>query len=122
MREHLHRLPVHPAEQLLVEDLRRRPARRDPAAVHDRDPVGMGRGASTPRWRAGTAGGSSTSGGGGTVGGAGTVGGSGTAGGSAALAATGSGTPTGLLLGASGLLAAAGAAVVVAVRRRAMES
>ncbi len=54
MREHLHRLPVHPAEQLLV--------------------------------------------------------------------ATGSGAPTGLLLGASGLLAAAGAAVVVAVRRRAMES
>ncbi|MGA5066085.1 HtaA domain-containing protein [Streptomyces exfoliatus] len=70
----------------------------------------------------GTAGGSSTTGGGGTVGGAGTVGGSGTAGGSAALAATGSGAPTGLLLGASGLLAAAGAAVVVAVRRRAMES
>ncbi|WP_306329162.1 LPXTG cell wall anchor domain-containing protein, partial [Streptomyces venezuelae] len=39
-----------------------------------------------------------------------------------ALASTGSGAPTGLLLGASGALAAAGAAVVVAVRRRATES
>ncbi|CAM5347711.1 HtaA domain-containing protein [Streptomyces narbonensis] len=71
----------------------------------------------------GSAGGSSTTGGAGTVGGGGTVGGSGSVGGgSGALAATGSGTPTGLLLAASGLIAGAGAAVVIAVRRRALES
>ncbi|MFB7606115.1 HtaA domain-containing protein [Streptomyces gardneri] len=76
----------------------------------------------------GSAGGSSTTGGAGTVGGsgtaggAGTVGGSGSVGGSGALAATGSGTPTGLLLAASGLIAGAGAAVVITVRRRTTES
>ncbi|GHB04231.1 HtaA domain-containing protein [Streptomyces termitum] len=64
----------------------------------------------------GTAGGTV---GGGTAGG-GTVGGfgAGTAGGSGALAATGSSAPTGLLAGAAALVAGAGAAVVVAARRR----
>ncbi|GGR41787.1 hypothetical protein GCM10010497_51440 [Streptomyces cinereoruber] len=65
-------------------------------------------------------GGSSTTGGG-TVGG-GTAGGAGTVGGSGALAATGSDVPTGLLAGVSALTVAAGAAVVVAVRRRATAS
>ncbi|MET9675737.1 HtaA domain-containing protein [Streptomyces sp. NPDC006482] len=83
-----------------------------------------GSGSATTGGGSGTAGGSSTTGGGGTVGGgtAGTVGGAGTTGGSGALAATGSGAPTGLLLTASGLIAGAGAAVVIAVRRRATES
>ncbi|MEW1903344.1 hypothetical protein [Streptomyces sp. NPDC086147] len=62
-------------------------------------------------------GGSATTGGGGTAGG-GTAGGVGTAGGSGALATTGSDVPTGLLAGASALTVAAGAAIVVAARRR----
>ncbi|MFJ8659257.1 HtaA domain-containing protein [Streptomyces sp. NPDC093795] len=79
-------------------------------------------GGSSTTGGAGTAGGAGTVGGAGTIGGSATTGGSGSVGGSASLAATGSGAPTGLLLGASGLLAAAGAGVVIAVRRRAMES
>ncbi|MFE2012543.1 HtaA domain-containing protein [Streptomyces sp. NPDC059491] len=75
----------------------------------------------SPSTTGGTTGGATETTAGGSFGGA-TVGGAGTAGGSAALAATGSGAPTGLLLAASGLTAAAGAAVVVAVRRRAMDS
>ncbi len=66
----------------------------------------------------GSAGGSTT--GGGTVGGS-TTGGStagGSAGGSGALASTGSDVPTGLLIGASGLVVAAGAGVMIAARRR----
>ncbi|MFF1510748.1 HtaA domain-containing protein [Streptomyces sp. NPDC058326] len=93
------------------------PASGGPSATVGSGGTGTAGGSST------TGGGSSTTGGGSsTTGGAGTVGGTGTAGGSGALAATGSGTPTGLLLGASGLFAAAGGAVVIAARRRAMDS
>ncbi|PWS42082.1 hypothetical protein DKT74_24085, partial [Streptomyces sp. ZEA17I] len=56
----------------------------------------------------------------GTVGGS-TTGGStagGSVGGSGALASTGSDVPTGLLIGASGLVVAAGAGVMIAARRR----
>ncbi|GAA2804511.1 HtaA domain-containing protein [Streptomyces showdoensis] len=59
--------------------------------------------------------------GGGSAGG-GTGGTGGTVGGSAALAATGADAPTGPLLAAAGLAAAAGAGVVIAVRRRAAGS
>ncbi|MFJ3764833.1 HtaA domain-containing protein [Streptomyces sp. NPDC090082] len=78
--------------------------------------------------------GSSTTGGGGTVGGGsvgggtaggsdgtasgGVAGGSSSVGGSGSLAATGSGVPTTLLLGATALTVAAGAGIVVAARRR----
>ncbi|MFB6635422.1 HtaA domain-containing protein [Streptomyces sp. NPDC056362] len=60
----------------------------------------------------GTAGGSDGTAGGGTAGGSSSVGGSGS------LAATGSGVPTTLLLGATALTVAAGAGIVVAARRR----
>ncbi|CAM5446849.1 Excalibur calcium-binding domain-containing protein OS=Streptomyces microflavus OX=1919 GN=Smic_20370 PE=4 SV=1 [Streptomyces microflavus] len=71
----------------------------------------------------GSTGGSTTGGsttGGGTVGGS-TTGGSnagGSVGGSGALAATGSDVPTGALIGASGVVVAAGAGIVIAARRR----
>ncbi|WP_435970440.1 HtaA domain-containing protein [Streptomyces sp. Qhu_M48] len=77
----------------------------------------------------GTSGGTgpSTTGGGGTVGGGGTAGGSGTVGGSSttgggSLAATGAEVSTTLLLTTSALTVAAGAGLVVAVRRRATGS
>lgn len=68
---------------------------------------------------AGTTGGGSVGGGtvGGSTGGGGTVGGAGTTGGGS-LAATGAGVPTGALVGASGLIVAAGAGAVWAARRR----
>ncbi|MGW4747116.1 HtaA domain-containing protein [Streptomyces sp. NPDC004290] len=65
----------------------------------------------------GTAGGSDGTAGGGTAGG-GVAGGSSSVGGSGSLAATGSGVPTTLLLGATALTVAAGAGIVVAARRR----
>ncbi|MFK0229826.1 HtaA domain-containing protein [Streptomyces sp. NPDC090303] len=65
----------------------------------------------------GVAGGSDGTAGGGTAGG-GTAGGSSSVGGSGSLAATGSGVPTTLLLGATALTVAAGAGIVVAARRR----
>ncbi|MGY3335974.1 hypothetical protein ACVW0K_002073 [Streptomyces filamentosus] len=82
--------------------------------------AGAGDGASGSGGSGATASGATGAGtiGGGTAGGGGTVGG-GSAGGGGVLAATGSSAPTGLLAGAAALVAGAGAAVVVAVRRRA---
>ncbi|WP_254812668.1 HtaA domain-containing protein [Streptomyces cavourensis] len=88
------------------------------AAHLDRDGDGIACEAGESTGGSGSAGGSTT--GGGTVGGS-TTGGStagGSVGGSGALASTGSDVPTGLLIGASGLVVAAGAGVMIAARRR----
>lgn len=84
MREDLQRLPVHPAQERLLEDLGRRPVDGDPAAVQHPDPV---------RVR-----------------------------GRESLAATGADVPAGTLLATAGATVLAGAAVVLAVRRRTTES
>ncbi|MFF5972389.1 HtaA domain-containing protein [Streptomyces sp. NPDC012769] len=84
----------------------------DPVTV--RLTVTKGAGLPTSSAPAGSASSTSTTGGsGGTVGG--TVGG-----GAGSLAATGADAPTGALLAAAGLTAAAGAGIVIAVRRRAL--
>ncbi|MFJ9570028.1 HtaA domain-containing protein [Streptomyces bacillaris] len=88
------------------------------AAHLDRDGDGIACEAGESTGGSGSTGGSTT--GGGTVGGS-TTGGStagGSVGGSGALASTGSDVPTGLLIGASGLVVAAGAGVMIAARRR----
>ncbi|TXS51644.1 HtaA domain-containing protein [Streptomyces sp. t39] len=68
----------------------------------------------------GSAGGNGTGGstGGGSTAGGATTGGGTVGGGTGALASTGAGAPAGALLAGAGVIAAAGAAVVVAVRRR----